>query len=81
MSKATELAQELMITHKSHADEGPTAFSEAAAELLRIETINAELLEALQELLSEASEGIATSPLTRNKARAAIAKATQGEVK
>jgi len=39
-----------------------------------------ELLAALQELLSESSDGIATSPLTRNKARAAIAKAT-GETK
>jgi len=39
-----------------------------------------ELLEALQELLSESSDGIATSPLTRNKAHAAIAKAT-GETK
>lgn len=35
-----------------------------------------ELLEALQELLRECGEGIATSPLTRDKARAAIAKAT-----
>lgn len=36
----------------------------------------AELLEALQELLTEASDGIATCPFTRGKARAAIAKAT-----
>lgn len=35
-----------------------------------------ELLEALRELLAEAEDGIATSPLARSKARAAIAKAT-----
>lgn len=35
-----------------------------------------ELLEVLQELLREADEGIATCPLTRSKAHAAIAKAT-----
>lgn len=37
-----------------------------------------ELLNALKELLEEADAGIATCPLTRNKARAAIAKA-EGE--
>jgi len=34
-----------------------------------------ELLEALEELLNEADDGIATNPITRGKARAAIAKA------
>ena len=51
-----------------------------AAELRRIEKlerVNAELLEALRELLSEAEDGIATCPLTRIQARAAIAKAEE----
>lgn len=36
------------------------------------------LLEALQDLLAEAEEGIATSPLTRAKARAALHQSTGG---
>ena len=91
MSKATELAQELMITHKSHSDEGPTAFSEAATEMIRLEEINTELLEALDNLaryadtcelfLRDTHPGKASALRSRvSKAIAAITKA-QGEVK
>jgi hypothetical protein len=41
----------------------------------RLITAAPELLEALRELLSETEDGIATCPLTRIRARAAIEKA------
>lgn len=73
MSEAERLAAELMSVHRAHSDEGPTTFSESAAELTRLDSINAELLEALQDM------GMRYG-LTEI-ARAAIAKATQGEMK
>ena len=41
--KALRLADELMQTHKGHADEGPTSFSEAAHELRTMQARIAEL--------------------------------------
>ena len=51
---------------------------EAAAELRRLSAVEAQrdaLLKALRDLLAEADDVIATCPLTRAAARAAIAKA------
>ena len=48
---------------------------EAAKELRRLNAVNADLLEALQELLEETKNGLKSCPLTRDKAKAAIAKA------
>jgi hypothetical protein len=38
--EALRLAKELVLIHQSHADEGPTTFSEAAAELRRLHEMN-----------------------------------------
>lgn len=37
--EALRLAKELVSVHKGHADEGPSTFSEAAAELRRLHAI------------------------------------------
>jgi hypothetical protein len=47
--EALRLAKELELVHQGHADEGPSTFSEAAAELRRLHSVNAELLEALRK--------------------------------
>ena len=77
MSKATELAEELMAVHKGHSDEGPTAFSEAATEMIRLEEITAELLEALKPFAVYGRMG--SWDIEVEAAMAAIAKATQKE--
>lgn len=46
--EALRLADDLMTVHAAHADEGPSTFSEAAAELRRLHVVNGELLEALK---------------------------------
>ena len=87
--EALRLAKELVLVHQGHADEGPSTFSEAAAELRRLNSVNSDLLEALQELLaSERSNSFVivgrdtdghplnAAGVARGKARAAIAKAT-----
>jgi hypothetical protein len=69
--EALRLAKELVLVHQGHADEGPSTFSEAAAELRRLHSVNAELLKELRE--------ISTAENRRRMAeiaRAAIAKAT-----
>jgi hypothetical protein len=80
-SKALQLAKELVSIHQGHADEGPSTFSEAAAELRRLHSVNAELLEALQELvdLMEAIQENSYFPdsFTTQPARTAIAKAQE----
>ena len=46
--EALRLAKELVSVHKGHADEGPSTFSEAAAELRRLHEANQAMLEALK---------------------------------
>jgi hypothetical protein len=46
--EALRLAKELVLVHQGHADEGPSTFSEAAAKLRRLHSVNAELLDALK---------------------------------
>jgi hypothetical protein len=48
--EALRLAKELVLVHQGHADEGPSTFSEAAAELRRLHSVNAELLKELREI-------------------------------
>ena len=48
-ARATQLAKELMAAHNGHSDEGPTAFSEAAAQLLVQQTEIKRLTAALAE--------------------------------
>jgi len=45
--EALRLAKELVSVHQGHADEGPSTFSEAAAELRRLYEANQSMLEAL----------------------------------
>ena len=45
--EALRLAKELVLVHQGHADEGPSTFSEAAAELRRLHHTNGVLLNAL----------------------------------
>jgi hypothetical protein len=45
--EALRLAKELVMIHQGHADEGPSTFSEAAAELRRLHHNNGVLLNAL----------------------------------
>lgn len=84
--EALRLAKELVSVHQGHADEGPSTFSEAAAELRRLHEANQELIDAAQEVLAsfdkEGSDGwmdgdLHSSDFNRLKkavARAAIAK-------
>jgi hypothetical protein len=74
--EALRLAKELVLVHQGHADEGPSTFSEAAAELRRLNSVNADLLAVLQELCDMADDGDVVSWAAEwDKARAAIAKA------
>ncbi len=82
--EALRLAKELVLVHQGHADEGPSTFSEAAAELRRVHAVNAQMLKALQMLI-EGSQccgeiswcgDIDLSPWER--ARAAIEAASKG---
>jgi hypothetical protein len=50
--EALRLAKELVSVHKGHADEGPSTFSEAAAELRRLHEANQAMLEALGLILA-----------------------------
>jgi hypothetical protein len=70
--KALRLANELVLVHQGHADEGPSTFSEAAAELRRLHSVNADLLEFAKEWLDR--QGTDENYMVM-KARAAIAKA------
>lgn len=70
-------------TRAGHFVVATDAMQQAEAAITRAESAQAQqvaaatdLLHALSELLEECSEGLATCPLTRNQARAAIAKAT-----
>jgi hypothetical protein len=70
--EALRLADDLRTVHNGHADEGPSTFSEAAAELRRLHAVNVELLEFVVYWLSR--QGTDINHMTE-KARAAIAKA------
>jgi hypothetical protein len=84
--EALHLAKELVLVHKGHADEGPSIFSEAAAELRRLHSVNADLLQALKDTLDNMIEWGAMASLYEqekyglvadiNMAKAAITKAT-----
>lgn len=79
MSKATKLAEELMTAHIGHADEGPSAFSEASLELSRLDAVNTELLEELIDLRHAIkSRGVLSTVTALSKTDKAIAKATGG---
>lgn len=71
------LADDLDQCHVGHIYEGPTIFSEAAAELRRLHEVNQKLLEALNRVLDEPnntmSDGKALKEIIRI-ARATIAK-------
>lgn len=56
--EALKLADELVEVHNGHTDEGPTTFSEAAAELRRLHEVNRELLEALKEATAFATAAV-----------------------
>jgi hypothetical protein len=78
--KALRLAKELVSVHQGHADEGPSTFSESAAELRRLHSVNAELLESLKLLHLHLTTPIALQMSRADlvkKARAAIAKAQE----
>jgi hypothetical protein len=46
--EALRLAKELVLVHQGHADEGPSTFSEAAAELRRLHNEVTDLKQALE---------------------------------
>ena len=69
--KALRLADDLDQCHAGHVYEGPTIFSEAAAELRRLHEVNQELLEALKDVMYWDN-----GKPEWDVARAAIAKAT-----
>lgn len=75
--EALRLADDLDQCHAGHVYEGPTIFSEAAAELRRLHEVNQELLEALKAI-KDGTQFWESYPLEHcyGKARAAIAKAT-----
>ena len=75
--EALRLAKELVLVHQGHADEGPSTFSEAAAELRRLHSVNAELLAVLQQFVREFDGCYADGEPAMIKARAAIAKAQE----
>jgi hypothetical protein len=88
--EALRLAKELVLVHQGHADEGPSTFSEAAAELCRLYELAQEqhteiyglrlevrnLLEALKLADAMLSGANMNISVVENKVRAAIAKAT-----
>jgi len=72
---ALKLADDLMEAHRGHADEGPSTFSDAAAELRRLHAENEALREALQEMYHAFNWGDMNQgeALAMDKARAALA--------
>lgn len=68
---ALRLAEELTIVHNGHADEGPSTFSEAAAEL----RAQHELVQTLTAALKNYVDGCSLSVDAGSVARAALAAA------
>lgn len=74
--EALRLEKELLSVHYGHADEGPSTFSEAAAELRRLYEANQEMLEALRWIDQYYRIERKENHMVAEHARAAIAKAT-----
>jgi hypothetical protein len=75
--EALRLAKELVLVHQGHADEGPSTFTEAAAELRRLHSVNADLLEALKLAVRQNSHDMLMTGEELRKCEAAIAKAKE----